>query len=239
MDIEIKGLTKIYVSIAALQDVHLTVERGESVGLLGSNGAGKTTLLHILMGFTSFDRGMVKLLGRPSASLDAATKEQVGFISEEIGVLPWASLWDLSALYRQLYHNWDEELFDRYVQEWQLMAEKPMRALSKGQQRLAELALCFSCHPRALLMDEPFSGLDAVMRIEVLRELQQMRRRAEVTILCTSHILTDVEKLVERAVILRLGRVCLDQALSQLGSPLEEVFMRYYRRPTESWPARG
>jgi len=228
MDIEIEGLTKTYIAVTALRNVSLRVERGESVGLVGANGAGKTTLLHILMGFMPFDEGTVKLLGTSSVNLDAATKERIGFVAEETGLPPWASLPDIVQLYRNLYGRWDDERLSRLIDEWDIVADKRMRSMSKGQRRLAELALCFSSHPEIVLLDEPFIGLDAVMRMNVLSVMKEMNSHNDTTIFYSSHILSDIEKIADRVVIIRQGEVCLDEQIQNLKSSVEEVFVEQY-----------
>ncbi len=228
MDIEIQGLTKKYITLTALRNVSLNVARGESVGLVGANGAGKTTLLYILMGFISYDEGMVKILGTSSAHIDAATKEKIGFVAEEISLLPWATLLDIAGLYKHLYSRWDEEMLFRFIEDWEIIAEKRMRSMSKGQRRLAELALCFSCHPTILLLDEPFIGLDTVMRLKVLSVMKEMNSQYGTTIFYSSHILSDIEKIAHRVIIIREGGICLDEQISNLESSVGKTFVKYY-----------
>ncbi len=239
MDVEIQGLTKKYITLTALRNVSLNVARGESVGLIGSNGAGKTTLLHILMGFISYDEGMVKILGKSSAHIDAATKEKIGFVAEEISLLPWATLLDTAGLYRNLYSQWDEDMLARLIEEWEIVADKRMRSLSKGQRRLAEMALCFSCCPAILLLDEPFLGLDAVMRIKVLSVMREMNSQYGTTIFYSSHILSDIEKIANRVIIIRQGEICLDERISKLRSSVEKTFVKYYGLSTEERALSG
>jgi len=228
MDIEIQGLTKKYITLTALRNVSLQVEEGESVGLIGSNGAGKTTLLHILMGFIPFDEGTVEILGRPSAHIDTATKEKIGFVAEETGLLPWATLLDIAGLYRHLYSRWDDDMLSHFIEDWEIVADKRIRSMSKGQRRLAELALCFSCHPSILLLDEPFVGLDAVMRLKVLSKMKEISSQQGTTIFHSSHILSDIEKIADRVIIIREGEICLDEQISKLKSSVEETFVQYY-----------
>lgn len=228
MDIEIEGLTKTYINVTALRDVGLNVERGESVGLIGANGAGKTTMLHVLMGFIPFDEGTVNILGKPSARLDAATKERIGFVAEETGLLPWATLMDMAELYKNLYGYWDEDTLIRFIHEWEIVADKRMRSMSKGQKRLAELALCFSCQPEILVLDEPFIGLDAVMRFNVLSAMKKMNAQQGTTIFYSSHILSDIEKIAKRVVIIRGGEISLDDQITNLGSSVEKAFVQNY-----------
>lgn len=232
MDIEIEGLTKTYIHVTALRNISLSVERGESVGLVGANGAGKTTMLHALMGFIPFDEGTVKILGKLSAHLDAPTKERIGFVAEETGLLPWATLMDMVELYKNLYSRWDEDMLFRLVDEWEIVADKRMRSMSKGQKRLAELALCLSCRPEILLLDEPFIGLDAVMRFNVLSAMKGMNSQHNTTIFYSSHILSDIEKIATRVIIIRGGEICFDKPICAIESSVEETFISYYDLPT-------
>ena len=239
MDIEIQGLTKKYITLMALRNVSLNVNRGESVGLIGSNGAGKSTLLHILMGFISFDEGIVKILGKSSVHIDATTKEKIGFVAEEISLLPWATLLDIAGLYKHLYSQWDEDMLSRFIAEWEIVTDKHMRSVSKGQRRLAELALCFSCHPTILLLDEPFLGLDSVMRIKVLSVMKEMNSQYGTTIFYSSHILSDIEKIANRVIIIRQGEICLDEQISNLQSSVEKTFVKYYGLSSEETALSG
>jgi len=227
-DIEIQGLTKTYINVTALRQVSLDVRKSESVGLLGANGAGKTTMLHVLLGFMPYDEGTVSILGRPSAQLDAVTKEKIGFVAEETGVLPWTGLMDMAELYQNLYSPWDEDVLYRCIDEWEIVVDKRMRSMSKGQRRLAELALCFSTCPEILVLDEPFIGLDAVMRIKVLGVMKEMNQKSGTTIFYSSHILSDVEKIARRVIIIRRGEICLDEAIVNLGSTVEAAFVQNY-----------
>lgn len=226
-DIDVAGLIKEYLACTALNGVTLSVDRGESIGLLGSNGAGKSTLLHILMGFTAWDGGSAAILGSPCGDLDAAVMQRVGFVAEEASLPPWATLRELAGLYASLYSRWDTEQLDRFIEEWDVLTDRRMNNLSKGQRRIVELALCFSCRPDLLLLDEPFSGLDAVMRRNVIQLIGEMNREGR-TIVYSSHILSDVEKIADRIIILREGEICLDARRCELGESVEEAFVRHY-----------
>lgn len=228
MNIHVQNLTKEYVSQTALWDLSLAVECGESVGLVGSNGAGKTTLISILIGFLPFDRGEASILGKSSAEMDGATRERIGFVPEETGLLPWATLSDLAGLYATLYHRWDRRMLDRFIDEWEIATEKRIRSMSRGQKRLAELALCFSTCPEILLLDEPFDGLDAVMRIRVMDVMREMNRRQGTTLFYSSHILSEIGKIAERLIVLREGEIHLDGKIADLDSSVDETFTRLY-----------
>ncbi|MBN1824892.1 MAG: ABC transporter ATP-binding protein [Candidatus Eisenbacteria bacterium] len=228
MDIEIRGLAKDFADCTALAGVDLAVESGERVGLVGANGAGKSTLLHILMGFLAPDRGEARVLGVPAGDPGDGVKERIGFVPELSGLLPWATARDLAGLYRSLYRRWDDGVYQRLVRRWEIAEYRRVRELSKGQARLAELALCFAARPDLLLLDEPFHGLDAVMRFRVMEEMERMNRERGTTLLTSSHILHDVEKISRRVVVLREGEILLDRRVEALDGGLEKTFVRLY-----------
>ncbi len=231
-DIGVAGLIKEYLVCGALDGVTFSVARGESIGLLGSNGAGKSTLLHILMGFTTSGGGTASIFGLPCGELDRSTKERIGFVAEEASLPPWATLRELAGLYASLYSRWDGNLLDHFIDEWEILPDRRMNNLSKGQKRIAELALCFSCRPDLLLLDEPFSGLDAVMRRDVIRLIGEMSGEGR-TIVYSSHILSDIERIADRIIILRKGEICLDARRADLGESVEEAFFRHYNLDDE------
>jgi len=226
--IELEGVTKEYLEETALWNVSLAVGEGESVGLIGSNGAGKTTLLNIVMGFLPYEEGVVSVLGASPPPLPAAVRARIGFVPEDSGLPPWAKVRDLASLHRALYPAWDDERLEAFASEWEIPTGRRLLALSKGQRRLAELALCFSARPDLLLLDEPFVGLDAVMRLRVSETIRSLNRESGATVLYSSHILSDIERIAERVVIIREGEIGLDEKIESIGVSVEEAFIAEY-----------
>lgn len=226
--VHVWAVTKEYAPLTALDRVDLRVEPGESVGLLGSNGAGKTTLFHLLMGFLPFEGGDASIFGVPAEKVGGAVRERVAFLPEESGLPPWATPREVARLYADLYRRWDRRRFDRLTEDWEIPVDQRAITLSKGERRLAEIALSLSIRPELLLLDEPFHGLDAVMRVLVREEIERTVGGEGVTLLYSTHILPDVEKIARRIVILRAGRVALDRPVEEIGGPVEEVFRELY-----------
>jgi ABC-2 type transport system ATP-binding protein len=225
-------LTKTYVTAPALKAVSFDVCAGESVAILGANGAGKTTLFNLLLGLLAPDvppdGGSCTVLGVPGDRLTPETKARIGFIADHAGSIPWATVKDLARLNRGLYPGWDQERYLRLVGDWDIDAGRRMNALSKGQKRLAEFALTLSHHPDLLVLDEPFNGLDAVMRIRVQSLLRQMQKHDGTTILYATHILSEVTEVGDRMIVLRKGEIVTDVRLADLRESVEQCFVRLY-----------
>jgi ABC-2 type transport system ATP-binding protein len=231
--IETRKLAKTYDSLKALSAFDLTVKKGESVALLGANGAGKTTLINILLGIIAPDvppdGGESFVLGCESASLKPSIKAHIGLVSEEARPAPWASAMDLARFYSSIYQKWDFDWFMRCTKDWSIDTKRRLQSLSKGQHRLAEIALVTSIKPELLVLDEPFNGLDAINRIEVHRIFRQMQQESGTTILYTTHVLEEVGKLADRVVILRNGTKVVDSYISALPESIEQTFRKHYQ----------
>lgn len=231
--IEARKLTRTYDNKKALLSFDISVYPGESVALLGANGAGKTTLINILLGIINPDSppdgGESFVMGCVSSSLTPSIKSRIGLISADARPAPWASAMDLAAFYSSIYSGWDAGWFVRCSEEWEIDTKKRLQLLSKGQRRLAEIALVTSIKPKLLVLDEPFDGLDAVNRIGIHRLFRQMQRESGATILYTTHVLEEVGKLADRVVIMRNGMKVVDCAMDALPQSLEQVFRTHYR----------
>jgi ABC-2 type transport system ATP-binding protein len=231
--IEARKLTKTYDSIKALSSFDLIVNKGESVALLGANGAGKTTFINILLGITSPDvppdGGESFVMGCESASLKPSIKAHIGLISEDAKPAPWASAMDLARFYSSIYSAWDFDWFMHCTKKWEIDPKRRLQSLSKGQHRLAEVSLVTSIKPKLLVLDEPFNGLDAVNRIDVHKVFREMQQQSGTTILYTTHVLEEVDKLADRVVILRNGAKVVDSEISALPESIEQVFKKQYQ----------
>lgn len=225
-------LSKTYAETTALDKVSLTVESGEAVALLGQNGAGKSTLTNIVAGLLAPDAppdsGRCTVFGRDSTVLDPATREKTALISDEAGPVAWVSASEIARLYRSLYKRWDGARFTKLLSQWGIDTARPLRKLSKGQRRLAEIALATSCRPELVILDEPFNGLDPVMRVRIQRLLASMNRDEGATIVYATHVLGEVPAIAGRVVILRKGVKVCDSPIDALDGGVEGAFMRCY-----------
>jgi len=213
---ETDGLTKKFGSVTALDGVDLRVRRPSIVGLLGRNGSGKTTLIQHLMGLLLPDDGSVDTLGRPGAELGHDELVQIGYVPQEIRLLDWMTVEQHLRYVSCFYPEWDRERERRLLDELELDNATLVGALSTGNLQKLAIVLAVCHHPRLLVLDEPVSDLDPIVRVKLLEFLLEMMREDEATILVSSHVLRDVEKVVDRVICLERGRVVTDAALDEL-----------------------
>jgi ABC-2 type transport system ATP-binding protein len=229
---EITNLSKSYGSLFALKDFSLNIYKGDFIALLGANGAGKTTLIKILLGLCKQDDppggGSCTLFGCASSKLDRSVKERIGFISDDSSPVPWASGLAIAKFYSNIYPKWDIDMFFSLAKTWKLDTGRKLNALSKGQKRLMEFALVLSHNPEFLVMDEPFNGLDAVNRIYLMNYIKEFHSEKKISILYTTHILEEVEKITDKVLIIRNGIKVFEGRSADMEESIERTFCRCY-----------
>jgi ABC-2 type transport system ATP-binding protein len=213
---ETNRLTKQFDSVKALDRIDLRVRRPSIVGLLGRNGSGKTTLIRHLMGLYLPSEGSVTTLGRPSAELGHDELVRVGYVPQEIRLLDWMTVQQHLDYVSCFYPEWDRERERRLIDELELDASTVVGALSTGNLQKLAIMLAVCHHPQLLVLDEPVSDLDPIVRGKLLEFLLELLREDEATILVSSHVLRDVEKVVDWVICLDQGKVVTDAALDEL-----------------------
>jgi ABC-2 type transport system ATP-binding protein len=214
----LEGVSRRFGDTEALREVSFSVEEGAIVGLLGPNGAGKSTALRILLGLLHADAGRSSVFGEDSLRLSRAVRQRVGFLSEKSfphEELPLATLVRWVAAF---FDRWDDARVKSLAKRMGVLPDRSLKSLSVGQRRKAELFLCLAPDPDFLVLDDPWLGIDAIVRREVLDDVLRVAREEGKTVLFTSHVLTDVERIVERVVLLTAGRVRVDDELDALKS---------------------
>jgi ABC-2 type transport system ATP-binding protein len=207
--IHTKTLTKRYRRTEALAPLDLDIPSGSAVALLGRNGAGKTTLLRILMGLISPSAGEVSVFGTSPAKLTEAQRAQIGYIADAQDLPGWMTIEQYLAFLRPLYPTWDEALATKLRKLFLLPTNRKIRNLSRGQRVKVAFLGALSYHPKLLLLDEPFGGLDPAVRDEVLDALFDLMSREEWTILVSSHEIDEAERLCDQVLIMDDGKVVL------------------------------
>ncbi|GBR48670.1 ABC transporter ATP-binding protein [Gluconobacter roseus] len=209
LPVEVSHLTKSFGSFTALDDVSFSIAQGETVALLGRNGAGKSTLIGCLMGFLLADSGNIDIFGHSIASLPREIRARTGFVPQTMtgfGTFRVAQLMDyIAAFYGEL------PPVDPALMAWaDLDPRKMVRSLSGGQKQRLAIVLAMRHNPEFLVLDEPVASLDPHARRDFMNLLDSYTQRTGASILISSHILSDLERLCSRLLFVRQGRVVLD-----------------------------
>ena len=220
--VSVRNLTKEYGKTRALEGVDLEIPRGTVVGLLGPNGSGKTTLLKHITGLLRPSHGHVLTLGREALDLTGGEMARIGYVSQESELLDWLTVGETLDLARAHHPDWDDQLAGTLLERFELQRGKKVGGLSLGNKQRLGIVLGVSHRPELLLLDEPAASLDPIVRQDFLDLLMDLIQDGERTILISSHILTDVEKVIDRVLIMDRGTVHCFQ-------PLDELREEYFR----------
>ena len=196
------------------------VPQGRVVGLLGRNGAGKTTLLRCLLGLSPVDAGSIEMLGEPMDEPRGERLHRIGYVPQSFDLFPWMKVGDFLAFTAAFYRRWDTALVERLLAEWQLDRKKKIAALSQGQRQMLAIVRALAPDPDLLVLDEPVASLDPIARRDFLATLLPLVRRPGKTVIFSTHITTDLERVDADIALLRGGRIALMRPLSELRAQL-------------------
>ena len=213
--LELKNVTKTFGDFKALDDLTLTVPKGAVYGLVGPNGAGKSTAIRHMTGVYRQDSGEVLLNGK-AVYEDVAVKESIGYIPDDIFYYPSATLEDMRRFYKGMYPKFDDALFERLYEIFQLPRKGQMRRFSKGMQKQAAFHLCLCTRPEMLILDEPVDGLDPVMRRQVMSLILSDVAEHGTTVLISSHNLRELEDVCDHVGIMDHGKMLLEKSLADM-----------------------
>lgn len=204
--IHCSNLKKSYGSFT-LDIEDLSIATGTVHGLIGANGCGKTTTIKLLLGLLFPDSGDLSVLGSHAIGQDTEIRQNIGFIVEDASVPSLMNAKQLSDVLKQTYHGWDQGRYDLLLKQFQLDAKKQYRMYSRGMKVKLQLAVALSHQASLLILDEPTSGLDPLARDEIITILSEFREDESHTILISSHITSDLEKLCDYVTFLEHGRI--------------------------------
>ena len=213
--LQIQNITKRFGEFTALDSLTMTVPRGSVYGLVGPNGAGKSTVIRLITGVYTPDGGQIVMDGQPVYE-NTAVKERIGYIPDEIFYFPSATLEDMRKYYRGLYPKFDDALFDRLYEIFNLPKNSPLRRFSKGMQKQAAFHLAICCRPEVLILDEPVDGLDPVMRRQVWSLILSDVAEHGTTVLISSHNLRELEDICDHVGIMNGGKMLLEKSLADM-----------------------
>jgi ABC-2 type transport system ATP-binding protein len=202
--LEIKNLSKHYNGFT-LDNVSLTIPQGCILGLIGENGAGKSTTIRSILGSLKYD-GEIKVLGQP---MSAELKNRLGVVLDEVGFPEKLNANDVNKIMKNMFTNWDEKVYADYIKKFDLPDSKPFSEFSKGMKMKLGIAVALSHNAELLILDEPTSGLDPLVRDEIIDILNDFTREENHSILISSHIVSDLEKLCDYIAFLHKGKLLL------------------------------
>jgi len=205
--IQIRGLVKEYPGGDGVHGLDLRVPRGCSFGLLGPNGAGKSTTIKLLMGLIPATGGDATVLGHSILTEPEQIRLRVGYVPERHHIYPWMSVAEVIWFTRSFYPSWDHGLCDEMLKHYGLNAAKKVKDLSHGMLTKLALTLALSHDPDLLLLDEPTTGLDPLIREEFLDGINHLLRKRPRTVFFSSHIMSDIEKVADTIGIINEGRL--------------------------------
>ena len=224
--IEAKGLVKTFDGFRALDALTLTAPTGTVYGLVGPNGAGKSTFIRHLAGIYRQDEGELLVDGAPVFE-NPAVKAKLAYIPDDIFFYTQASIRDMAQFMRDMYPSFDAERWEKLSALFGLDEKRPMRKLSKGQQKQAAFQIAMAQRPELLVLDEPVDGLDPVMRRQVWSVLLSDVEQYGTTVLVSSHNLRELEDVCDHVGIMNRGKMLVERSLSELQENLVKLQLAY------------
>ncbi len=206
--IEVKNITKDYGDFK-LDNVSFSVPEGSICGFVGQNGAGKTTTIKLILDVIDADQGEIFLFGENIKKDSAKLREDIGVVFDEMGFHEFMTGKDINIMMKNIYKNWDEKVFFDYLKRFSLPTKKSCGDFSRGMRMKLQIAVALSHNAKLLVMDEPTSGLDPIVRNEMLQIFREYVAEEHHTILLSSHITGDLEKLADEVVFINGGKIIL------------------------------
>lgn len=201
------GLMKSFDREAVLRGVDFDLPRGSVVGLLGRNGSGKTTLIKCVLGLLRIDEGDATIFGDDAWHLSAETKARLGYVPQAVQVPPWMRVRHAVNYHAAFYSRWNHELSDRLIEQWDLDPKQKVGVLSEGQLQRLAIVLALGHQPELLILDEPAASLDPTARRQFLQTVLEVAGGGERTVLFSTHITSDLERVADRVALLRGGLI--------------------------------
>ena len=218
--LEIRNLTKLYPGFT-LDNLNLTLPSGCIMGIIGENGAGKSTTIKLILDMIHKDSGSITILGKDNGNNIELTKEDIGVVMDEVGIPECLTVKQVGNVMQHTFRNWDSVEYARLVQKLALPDKKQFKEFSRGMKMKLGIAIAMSHNSKFLILDEATSGLDPVVRDEVVEMFSDFTRDENNSILISSHIVSDLEKLCDYIAFLHKGKLLLceekDQLLAEYG----------------------
>lgn len=232
--IEIQNVTRRFGKKTALEEVSLSIPRGGVFGLVGENGAGKTTLIRHVLGLLKAKTGSVRVFGLDPVRDPVATLGRTGYLSEDRDMPDWMRIEELLRYSEPFYPNWDPAYADELCKVFQLDKKQKIGTLSRGQRARTGLLVALAHRPELLLLDEPSSGLDPVVRRDILGAIIRTVAQEGRTVLFSSHLLDEVERVVDSVAMMHRGHVVLTDSMEHIKLSHHSVTVRFSESQSKS-----
>ncbi len=240
MIIQIQQLTKYYGRRLALDHLNLQVPKGCIYGLLGRNGSGKTTAIKLMLGLLKPTTGTARVLDCDCRALTPAVRGQVGYVTEGHRLYRWMPIGVMEKFQKAFFPDrWNGQLFDEMLDFFDLSKKQKIKSLSNGQRAQVSLALTMAPDPDVLIMDDPTLGLDVVIRRQFLEGMIHLIQKKGKTILFSSHILGDVERVADRVAVIEQGVLRADCTLQQFRESVRKVHCTFENQIPETFDIPG
>jgi ABC-2 type transport system ATP-binding protein len=228
--LETRGLTRYFGSKKIVDSLDFAVPRGSIFGFLGRNGAGKSTTIRMLLGLLEPTRGESTILGHPSLDLSPEVRARIGYLAEGHHVYGWMNVRECARFQSAFYPHWNQKIFDGVIKHFRLDAKMNAGSLSRGQRAGLCLALTLAPEPELLILDDPALGLDPVARHSLLQSMIYVTRSDNRTILFSSHLLSDVERVADHIAILHDGRLRANCPIDTFRDRVRQVVLHFAER---------
>ena len=210
------GLTVSFGTQRVLDALDWSLPSGRVVGLLGRNGAGKTTLIETLLGLREPDAGQARLFGQTPTALDDVARARIGYVPQRSDLFEWLTPDQLLAYFRSFYPRWNSAKVEGLMSRWEIARDRPIRKLSHGQQQRLSIIRALAHEPELVVLDEPVASLDPAARRDFLGELVEQVIDERTTIVFSTHILSDLERVALDVAFLSGGKIALHAPLDEL-----------------------
>jgi len=234
--VDIRRVTRKFGDKTALADVTLAVPRGGVFGLIGANGAGKTTLIKHVLGMLKAQTGSVQVFGLDPVQNPVGTLGRIGYLSEDRDLPDWMRVSELMRYTQAFYPGWNERYAEELREAFDLDAKARIKTLSRGQRARAGLLVALAHRPDLLVLDEPSSGLDPVVRRDILGAIIRTIAEEGRTVLFSSHLLDEVERVADRVAMIHDGRIVLVAPMDEIKDTHRRVTLRF-ESPVERPPS--
>jgi ABC-2 type transport system ATP-binding protein len=221
--IEMKNVSKGFNGQSVLTGLDWSVAKGRVVGLVGRNGAGKSTLLQCALGLCAPEAGSVRVLDEDPATLSDHARARIGYVPQNAELFEWLTAEQLLAYFRTFYPRWNQSKIDALLERWSIPTQIAIGKLSGGERQRLSIVRALAHDPELLLLDEPVAALDPAGRRDFLRELVERAAPGDTTIVFSTHILSDLERIAMDLALLKDGRIVLAGPLDQLADQVRRV----------------